>query len=129
MRRAPRKTEEVPMVKAGHILALACLITATLTAQGGFWSVAGFTGVVDESSLSSYVFNDTGSATIKSGVSSGIVKLRYPVLGGPASTPGGDTAFCIRFSLRDTGASARVIATLKALRVSDGAQVTLSTYD
>jgi hypothetical protein len=122
-------TEEVVVAKVRNILVLACLFTATIGAQGGFWSAAGFTGVVDKSSLSSFIFNDAGSVSIRSGVSSGVVKLRYPVLGGPASTPGGDTAFCMRLSVRDTGASARVIATLKAIRASDGAQITLGTFD
>ncbi|MCU1384491.1 MAG: hypothetical protein JWL71_3188 [Acidobacteria bacterium] len=97
-----------------------------------YWSVTGSTGIVDEGSASLVSFSDTGSATIRNGVSSGTVQLRFPVLpvGELARNVDYKTAhWCLGMLYRDDGAHARVVVTLKSVNVTTGVTTVHGSVD
>jgi hypothetical protein len=114
------------------VAALAVVVAPTVTstaAEMGFWSTVGAAGIVDEDSTSKVIFHDSGSAAVRPGVASGTVKLRYPVTNGPAELEGFDPTVCMRLSVRDTGASARVVVQLVAINAVTGVRSGLGTFD
>jgi hypothetical protein len=118
------------MRTVGHLLAIFCLYVGALGAQEGwFWSQTGATGIVDDEGARAVVLKDNGSAAIRASVPSATIKLRYAVTGGPSHLDGFDPAMCMRLSVRDTGATSRVVVRLKAQSFSSGQQFVLGTYD
>ena len=100
-------------------------------ASAQIWSAAGFTGMVDEADQTIHSFNSTGSVSIKSSVTRGMLDLRFPVqtLRDMLVPQEGDCPE-LRVNLRDTGAGARVIVRLMALSIfpgMDGAPRPLTT--
>src|SRR3954451_11394444 len=114
------------------LMAMCFLCTASAFAQSSepfYWSVIGATGIADESSMSTVSFSDTGSASIKSSVSSADVKLRYPITGGPSHVDVFDAVPCMLVSFRDTGSTARVLVSFRALNRATGDITTFGTFD
>jgi hypothetical protein len=110
----------------------AVFASAASTPLSAFWSMAGLTGIPDESSTALVAFNDTGSASVRSGITKGVVKLRYPVTGGPAINPQADPTdvrTCMVLLLRDTGADARVTAKLVKIGLFTDQQIVLAAFD
>ena len=110
----------------------AVFVSAASAQLSAFWSMAGLTGIPDESSAALVLFNDSGSASIRSGVTKAVVKLRYPVTGGPAINPLADPTdirTCMILLLRDTGADARVTARLVKVAMRTGQQTVLAAFD
>src|SRR6185436_5528045 len=92
------------------------------------WSAAGITGAVDETGLSIYQFNSSGSVSIKSSVSSGTLEIRYPVQTLPdLLMPQEGDCPELRVNLRDTGAGARVVVRLVAMSIFPGSGTGLTT--
>jgi hypothetical protein len=92
------------------------------------WSVAGSTGVVDESSTSLVAFDNTGGVSIKLTAPAGSVAVvRYPVSFLPTHTYGIHTGFydtldtvSLVMTFRKPDDNSYASATLKRVRVSDG---------
>lgn len=127
-----------------HLYTPACLFVAAavialtargLLAQARFdqfpnWGMAANQGILDDSSLSLVSFSDTGSAFIKSGISSATAQLRYPILPvGQVGVEQTDGSWCLGMQYRDTGAGARVIVTLKSIDHWGGQITTYATFD
>jgi hypothetical protein len=91
----------------------------------------GNAGIVDESNVSMVSFSGTGSASIRSSVPRGIVKLRYPITGGPENVEsiGFDPTACGKFLIRDNGPAAKIIVRLQRIQFSTGQLQTLGTID
>jgi len=97
-------------------------------AEGGIWSAAGVTGIVDEDGLNLYKFNSTGSVSIKSSVISGTLELRYPLNGVPdLLIPQQGDCPELRVNLRDTGTGSRVRVRLMALSIFPGSGTGLTS--
>ena len=82
------------------------------------WSSVGATAAIDEGDRLKVVFNNDGSAAIRSTISSTSAKLRFPVVKTPSllvTIPRPDEVGSLVFVMRarDNGPAARVIATLK----------------
>jgi hypothetical protein len=115
--------------------ALVVLSLSSLTALASYpqtWAVIGAAGIADESSTSLISLSDTGSVSIKASVVSARAQLRYPIV------PVGDmlktrTEMAGQWALgvvyRDTGATARVIVTVKSVNLATGAVRTYATFD
>jgi len=110
----------------------AVFVSAASAQLSAFWSMAGLTGIPDESSAALVVFNDTGSASVRSGITKAVVKLRYPVTGGPTINPLADPTdirTCMVLLLRDTGADARVTAKLVKIGLFTDQRTVLAAFD
>lgn len=97
-----------------------------------YWSSIGAVGIADESSTSLITRADTGAIFIKSGIASATAQLRYAVY------PFGDMQkdlsrtgdrWCVGMAYRDTGATARVVATFKSVNFFMGEIVTHGVLD
>jgi hypothetical protein len=109
---------------------LAC--TPAVLAQGFFpsvWTAAGVTGIVDDASTAIHVFNNTGSVSIKSSVSSGTLEIRFPVQTLPVNTSPEGACVQMRARLRDTGPGARVLVRLMRLDITTGSLRSLGEID
>src|SRR4051812_36666351 len=120
----------MPKIRTSLITAL--LVTAWAAGAGAqppsIWSAAAVTGTVDEAGLNIYQFNSTGSASIKSSVSSGTLDLRFPVQTLPdLLMPQQGDCPELRVNLRDTGAGARVVVRLMALSIFPGSGTALTS--
>jgi hypothetical protein len=126
---------EVMVVQYRHVgigFMFSLLLSAMTAELHAFWSMPGLTGIVDESSAALVLFNDTGSASVRSAVSKAVVKLRYPVTGGPFPNPQADTedvTTCMTLLLRDTGPESRVIARLVKIGLFTDQKTVLATVD
>jgi len=121
------------MVAIGMAIALGASVAAQRPSS--IWTQLANTGEVDEADLSTYLLHNTGSVSIKSGVTNATVDIRYSI------SANGDYGFqnppeegpnpCIRLkaSLRDTGAEARVVVRLKQMNIASGAMKTLAEID
>jgi hypothetical protein len=101
-------------------------------AQGFFpsvWTAAGVTGIVDDASTGIYVFNNTGSVSIKGSVPSGTLEIRFPVQTLPVNSSPQGACVQMRARLRDTGAGARVLVRLMRLDVTTGSLRSLGEID
>jgi hypothetical protein len=112
----------IPLGSLVLVLASAPVAFAQQPIPVGTWSAPGLTGSVDEADLSIHRFNDTGSVSIKSGVASGTLNLRYPI-GAFTFVPQEGDCPELRANLRDTGAGARVIVRLMRLAIGGEAGV------
>ena len=108
-------------IRVSHLaVVFSCLaVVATLHAD---WTGVAATAAIDEGDLGKVVFNSDGSAEIRPTISSTSAKLRLTVpeterLRVPKPRPDevGNLVFAMR--VRDNGAAARVIATLKRVSV------------
>ena len=115
--------------------AIAVLSFATVPVGASFrqtWSAIGTVGIADAASDALLTRSDTGSVFIKSSVASATVHLRYPVVPVGDMTKTTDEeggAWGLRVVMRDTGATARVVVSLKSVNVSTGAVTTYATID
>ena len=90
-RAATAITGEVMVVqyqRVGIAFLFSLLLSAATAELHAFWSMPGLTAIVDESSAALVLFNDTGSASVRSTVSKAVVKLRFPVPEDRTSTSG-----------------------------------------
>jgi hypothetical protein len=112
------------------VFVLACAPGAF--AQGflpSVWTAAGVTGIVDEGSTSIYVFNNTGSVSIKGTVASGTLQIRFPVQTLIVNSSPEGACVQMRARLRDTGAGARVLVRLMRLDISSGSLRSIGEID
>jgi hypothetical protein len=113
------------------VLALAC--ASAVSAQQGFfpsvWTAAGVTGIVDEADTNIYVFNSTGSVSIKKSVASGTLDIRFPVQTLPNNESPEGACVQMRARLRDTGVGARVLVRLIRLDVTSGSLRSIGEID
>jgi hypothetical protein len=95
------------------------------------WGMAGNQGILDDSSIGLVSFSDTGSVFIRSGISSATAQLRYPILpvGAVGEDQTGHGSWCLGVQFRDTGAGARVIATLKSVNHFGGIVTSYGSFD
>jgi hypothetical protein len=108
-------------IHASHLAIFFASVTAVATLRADWTGVAA-TAAIDEGDLGKVVFNNDGSAEIRSTISSTSAKLRLtvpetPSLRVPNPKPDevGSLVFAMR--VRDNGPAARVIATLKRVTV------------
>jgi hypothetical protein len=106
---------------ASHLAVVFASVAAVATVRADWTGVAA-TAAIDEGDLGKIVFNNDGSAGIRSTISSTSAKLRLtvpetPSLRVPNPRPDevGSLVFAMR--VRDNGPAARVIATLKRVSV------------
>jgi hypothetical protein len=116
--------------RSGRAVLWLCVEAFSQMAAAQVWIAS--TGMVDESSISTYQFNDQ-AAFVRSSVATGTTLLRYNVV------PAGDIlkpitdpccearALMVRFL--DNGSAARVIVRLKRYDVKIGKLTTLLTFD
>jgi hypothetical protein len=108
-------------VSCGFAVAIVLCTGMALSAQvADIWSAAGISGIVDEADTGMYMFNATGSVSIKSSVASGTLDIRFPV---PTMTNhNAPLGACteMRALLRDPGAGTRVIVRLMQLGIRSG---------
>lgn len=132
------------MTRSTYILVaafVAGLAAAASAQQSNIWTQLGNTGSVDEADASVYVFHNTGSVAIKSGVSKATLDIRYsiaangyygyqgPAIDDPENWEGPTPCVQLRASLRDTGPGARVIVTLKQMDIFSGEITALGRID
>jgi hypothetical protein len=84
------------------------------------WTAAGVTGIVDEAATNMYVFNNTGSVSIKASVASGSMVIRFPVQTLPLKDSPEGACVQMRARLRDTGDGDRVLVRLMRLNITTG---------
>ena len=96
-------------IRVSLLAAILACVAAVATVQAD-WSSVAATGAIDEGDRAKVVFNNDGSAAIRSTISSASAKMRLLV---PTPRPDelGSLVFVMR--ARDNGPAARVIATLK----------------
>lgn len=95
------------------------------------WTGVGSTATIDEGDLGKIMLNNDGSASIRSTISSTSAKVRFNVTSNQGidlfiPRPGeeiGNLVFTMR--VRDNGAGARVIATLKRITLGGGTDVAM----
>ena len=112
------------------VVVLACASGAS--AQGflpSVWTAAGVTGIVDEADSTIYMFNNTGSVSIKSSVASGTLDIRFPVQTLPNNESPQGACVQMRARLRDTGADARVLVRLMRLDITTGSLRSVGEID
>ncbi len=112
------------------VFVLACAPAAL--AQGflpSVWTVPGVTGIVDDEDTAIYVFNNTGSVSIKSTVASGTLDIRFPVQTLPVNESPEGACVQMRARLRDTGAGARVLVRFMRLSISSGSLRSIGEID
>ena len=93
------------------------------------WTVAGVTGIVDEAAANMYLFNNTGSVSIKASVASGSMVIRFPVQTLPLKDSPEGACVQLRARLRDTGDGARVLVRLMRLNITTGSLRSVGAID
>ena len=114
-----------------RIMAVVFSLVAAASVLHADWTAVGSTGTIDEGDLGKIVLNNDGSASIRSTISSTSAKVRFNVTSNPGidffiPKPGeetGNLVFTMR--VRDNGAGARVIATLKRITLGGRSDIAM----
>jgi len=114
-----------------RIMAVVFSLVAAASVLHADWTAVGSTGTIDEGDLGKIVLNNDGSASIRSTISSTSAKVRFNVTSNPgidffipkAGEETGNLVFTMR--VRDNGAGARVIATLKRITLGGGSDIAM----
>jgi hypothetical protein len=106
-----------------RLVAILFSLMAGVAALRADWTAVASTGTIDEADTAKIVLNTDGSAEIRSTINSTSGKIRYNVIADPGLEPlhdpnaiRGGLIFSMR--VRDNGAGARVVATLRRVTLA-----------